>query len=339
MLVVDVHVLLVAVVVVVVVAVQLLLNRSKYLSEVVLGQPHIKRRIYVEKNIVQIKNLKVILNDNTILNLKGNINIYEGDIVGIIGENGAGKTTLINTILGEIPYQGMLNCEYNKKETGVQFQYNHYNKLIKVYEIIQIVTGVVRFDENLIEKIKEFDIESILKKRIGKLSGGEIQRLTFFLVMYKKPKIFFFDELTTGLDFEKRRKILNTVRNKTKNKTVLTITHYFEELVDWANKLLILNKGEKVFFGSIEKLKEKYKHYSIIKVKSNVKLDIVDINNVIEKFDDNSNGIIIYDPQEQKKLTDYLINNNIEYQVYIESIYTLYSIAIYKVRGKNNEDA
>ena len=217
------------------------------------------------QNLLSINNLSVVYDNVCVLNIN-NMNVNEGDIVGIIGQNGAGKTTLINCILGETRFNGNIIRKFDRDEIGVQFQTNSYNDLMKVNELISIVTGKRNVKKDMPDQLLKFEIMDLLNKKISSLSGGERQRLTLFLVLYLKPTVLFFDELTTGLDYEKRQKLLHVVREYSVGKTVFSVTHYFNELEGWANKLLILKRGTPVFWGTPEELTQKYPHYSLIKV-------------------------------------------------------------------------
>lgn len=288
-------------------------------------------------NIIEIKTLTVSFNGNTILNLKDRIDINKGDVVGIIGENGAGKSTLVNCIIDKISYTGKIDKNFVNEELGIQFQNNSYNKLMKVFEIIQIVTGERKFDNELMDSIRNFEIDGLLKKRIGKLSGGELQRLTLFLTLYLEPQILIFDELTTGLDYQKRIRLLRIVKKYSEGKTVLTITHYFEELKDWANKLLVLHKGEKIFFNTVEEFEKKYSHYSVLKVKHenivNQKEDMFENLNIIQNFAEECDGFITKNLEQQQYIINLLSKMGVLYEMVPCSIYTMYSLAINNWKG------
>jgi ABC-2 type transport system ATP-binding protein len=251
----------------------------------------------VSEKILTFSNLDVTIKGNTILHISHDITINRGDVVGIIGANGAGKTTFVNCIINRIHFEGDMQRFFTSDELGIQFQSNSYNKIMKVSELIQIVSGKHRFDSALMNQIREFDIESLLNKKIGKLSVGESQRLTLFLVLYKNPNFLIFDELTTGLDYQKRNRLLQIVRGYSKNKTVLTITHYFEELTDWANKFLILHKGNLLFWGTYQELQEKYPYYSILKIPNGANLSAMgpDMQNYkfINHLDEGHDGIAV----------------------------------------------
>lgn len=281
--------------------------------------------------LLDIKNLSVDINGSQILCLKDeSIIIEEGDVVGIIGENGAGKSTFINCIINKIKYEGEIIRNYSPDKLGIQFQTNYYNRLMKVSELIQIVSRKFKFDLSLKSQIDQFDITELLNKRIGKLSIGEQQRLTLFLVLYLNPEILIFDELTTGLDYKKRTKVLDIVKAHSRGKTVLTVTHYYEELNDWVNKILILHKGRPVFWGTFNKLKETFDHYSIVKLSTadfhNLPKELKNIDTV--DVDEKTCGLIVADERQQEEVFGILSKSNIQFRVDPNSIYNLYMLAM-----------
>ena len=292
-----------------------------------------------KKPIVKIENLQVTFNHTKVLDLKEKIEIQNGDVVGIVGENGAGKTTFINSIINQVNYTGEIECNFLKDELGIQFQNNSYNQLMKVFELIQIVTQKSKYDDKITQLLKSFELQELLNKKIGKLSGGEKQRLTLFLVLYLEPKILFFDELTTGLDFQKRSKLLKIIKNYSKGKTVLTISHYFEEFNNWVNKLLILHKGRLVFFGEISELKNKFPHNSILKINKNSRDILGKINDqdlkleIIKEFDDGIDAVVIREISDLSQIIDLFSEYGIVYEMIPCSIYTLYALAINSLEG------
>ncbi|MBQ5520762.1 MAG: ATP-binding cassette domain-containing protein, partial [Aeriscardovia sp.] len=75
--------------------------------------------------ILSLKDVSVRAGGTRILDLRGkDIEIFPGDVVGVIGENGAGKSTLINCIVGKIPFEGAISRRFTLEDLGVQFQYN-----------------------------------------------------------------------------------------------------------------------------------------------------------------------------------------------------------------------
>lgn len=195
--------------------------------------------------ILEVKNLKVILNDQVILN-NINFELKEGEILAIIGPNGAGKTVLIKSILSLIPYQGEIKYKgehiKNKlNEIGYIPQKFDFDKNlpITVKEFLEIS------NRGYIDKeiIKEVGISSILEKKLGEISGGQIQRVLIARSLFKKPKLILMDEPTSGIDIEGEKKIYELIihLNKTHQITIIFVTHEINIVYSFAKKVLCLN--------------------------------------------------------------------------------------------------
>lgn len=219
-------------------------------------------------DIFALHDVQVRVKEKTILRIKEKpIHISRGDVVGIIGENGAGKTTLIRVLLDLIKYEGNVERNISFRSIGVQMQKNRFSGLLKVYELISFICNSSIKNPQLAEKMKDFQIDHLLQKRVESLSGGELQRLTLFLVLYRDPEVLIFDEITTGLDYQNRQMVLKYLQKIMNNKTVLIVTHYYEEIEKLANKLLILHKGKLMDYDSVDRLFAKYEVYSTIAMK------------------------------------------------------------------------
>lgn len=293
----------------------------------------------MKENILEIRKLKVAVGESTVLDIDQTIKIEKGDVVGIIGENGAGKSTLINAILAEVNYAGEIYRNFKFDDVGVQFQVNNYNHYMRVDELIKIVTGMSVKNTELDSYLNEFELKPLLKKKIGVLSGGEKQRLTLFLVVYLKPDVLFLDELTTGLDYKKREKILSIMKCYSKNRTVFSVTHYFDELRDFANKVLILHKGKCLYFGEIKELEQKLPYHRIIKIKEVGMILPEQIKNKCKIIRNEEDEIFIVTQQKDDHTTilEQLAYNNIEYEVLGKNLYSLYMLVLYEnIGGDSN---
>ncbi len=293
----------------------------------------------MKENILEIDNLKVVFGENRVLDIDRRIEIKQGDVVGIIGENGAGKSTLINAVLAEIKYSGTINRNFNFDDVGVQFQSNNYNHYMRVDELIKVVTGRSVKSMELESYLNEFELKPLLKKKTGVLSGGEKQRLTLFLVVYLKPEVLFLDELTTGLDYKKREKILSIIKRYSKKRTVFSVTHYFDELNNFANKVIILHKGKCLYFGEIKELEQKIYYHRIIKIKEDgIKLpEQVKQQNEIIRNEEDEVFIITKDKDELNMVLEQLADHNIEYEILGKNLYSLYILTLYKGIGGGSD--
>lgn len=287
-------------------------------------------------NILEIKNLEVTINNKKILFLDKEICILEKDKVAVLGDNGAGKTTLVNSILGEINSHGEMIKNFQKNDCGVVFQENAYNELMKVYELVSLVLPHLK-KRDLSQFLHKYELESLRKKYIKDLSGGEKQRLTLCLVLESHKSLYIFDELTSGLDYKKRLGLLALMKDKTKDATVVNITHYFDEIENWATKVLILRHGSSIFYGKIAEFFSRFPHYSIIKIDQSELTKLNETDMIVMKSTETGDGkaVICSSLQIQEELKKTLDEKNIIYSTIKQNIYTTYLVAYLTVAMSN----
>ncbi len=228
--------------------------------------------------MLTINNLEVKYGKNVALSIKSPITFEEGDRIGIIGSNGAGKSTLVKSILGLTKYNGRITTNLKLEEISAHMQENNYVETMPIKTIMEAILNTkIKKNTKLQELIEFFNFEGCLNKRFSNLSGGQKQRLTIILVLMQDTPLVFFDEVTSGLDFETRQQLMEKIAKWYENKksTICLVSHYYEELEQLANKILILEKGEVVDFGEREQLFKKYCGKSIIILENNMKNELV----------------------------------------------------------------
>lgn len=211
--------------------------------------------------LVTIKNLQVQYGSQTALSIDTPIVINEGERIGIIGSNGAGKTTLVKAILGLVPYRGSIVSNLKPEDMAVHMQFNEYVNTMPVRMILETILDTSIWEnKELQELIAYFEFEKCLKKRYSQLSGGQKQRFTIIMVMLSNAPLTFYDEVTSGLDFETRQRLMEKLVHwyAGKKNTLCIISHYYEELEVLADKLLILDEGKVVDYGKKDELFHKY---------------------------------------------------------------------------------
>lgn len=201
-------------------------------------------------------------------------NIRQGDFVGFLGVNGAGKTTTVNimsTIL--TPDRGRAYiCGYElgkedmeiRKSIGVVYQANVLDEIFTVKENLVIRSQMLGLDDKTI-RTRISDLSDILKlsdimnKRYRILSGGQKRRCEIAFALMHSPKILFLDEPTTGLDPSTRVDVWEAVETLRANTemTVFLTTHYMEE-AQAADKIIIIDKGQKLAEGTPFELKQRF---------------------------------------------------------------------------------
>lgn len=282
---------------------------------------------------IEISDLKVEYGNNLGIDFQGqSILIEDNDKLAVIGKNGSGKTTLVNCILGEIEYKGNIESNLQTKDIGVVFQENEYSDLIKVNELISLVTQIKRNQKEFQLFCEEYSISSLVNKYVKKLSVGEQQRLTVGLVLSQPKKMYILDELTSGLDYEKRENLLSITRKQTNKSTVIQISHYFEEIENWATKIMVLNMGELVFYGSIKVFYEKFYHDSVFKIgdsekeKFSKELLLFIENKKIKKI--SNEYFYTSNQKETENIIKLLLKDNISYEINQQSIKTTYMLSL-----------
>ncbi|MGL5086620.1 MAG: ATP-binding cassette domain-containing protein [Clostridium sp.] len=267
--------------------------------------------------MITINNLEVKYGKEIALSIKSQITFENGDRIGIIGANGAGKSTFVKAVLGLVRYNGSINTNLLPEQMSAHMQENNYVATMKIKYIIEAILGCkIEDNKKLNELIEFFNFEGCLNKRFTSLSGGQKQRLTIILVLIQDSPLVFFDEVTSGLDFETRNQLMDKISGwyKDKKSTVCIVSHYYEELERLANKILILDKGRVVDFGIKEELFKKYCGSSVIIVQNN----IIE-NNLTKGFNkieapENLIAISCENKEAEFEIVKILVANNINFK-------------------------
>jgi zinc transport system ATP-binding protein len=195
-----------------------------------------------EKNdyILKVSNLGVKLQNQVLLD-HINFNVTKGTTLAILGPNGAGKTVLLKTLLNLIPHTGSIEW-MEKVKIGYVPQYVAVSDIpMSVREFLSIGKGVDV--ENALKKVRLND-NSILDKRLGVLSGGQLRRVLIAWALNDNPNVLLLDEPTIGVDMDSEEPIylmLNEIK-KTQKITIFLITHNIHIVQEYADALLTINK-------------------------------------------------------------------------------------------------
>lgn len=265
--------------------------------------------------MIKINNLEVKYGKNIALYIKS-LDIKKGEKVGVIGSNGAGKSTFIKALLELVDYSGEIKKDIDTKDIAVHMQFNNYAETVTVKDIIElIINGKIEKNQVVKELIDFFDFSDCLNKIYKKLSGGQKQRLTLILVMASNSSLTIFDEVTSGLDFETREKLMKKLKEwyKYKDTTLILVSHYYEELENLVDKLLILDNGKVVDFGNKKDLFKKYCGNVVFIINnSEFNKKLFEKEKTVE-ISKEKLAILIDDKKEERKIVDKLIEKDIDY--------------------------
>lgn len=210
-----------------------------------------------------------------------NLEINEGEFIGLIGHTGCGKTTLIQHFNGLLkPTSGKVFVEgidINKKgvklklirqKIGLVFQYPE-NQLFEetIYQEVAFGPRKLGLPEEKIEKrvrealkIVDLDYNLYTERSPFSLSGGEMRRVALASILSIRPKMLVLDEPTANLDPQGRDNILSEIKKVHRDfgMTVVLISHNMEKIAEIVKRLLVMNRGEIIMDGSPQEIFEKH---------------------------------------------------------------------------------
>ena len=213
-----------------------------------------------------------------------NFQIGEGEVVGYLGSNGAGKSTTIKMMTGIltptsgkvevngiIPYE---NRTENAMNIGVVFgqrtQLWWDLPLSETFSLLRDIYNVSQ--EDFQERMKFFndvlEIDEFMLRPVRTLSLGQRMRADLAASLIHNPKILYLDEPTIGLDVVVKEKVRNAIKeiNKKYNTTVILTTHDLEDIEELCDRIIIIDKGVKIYDGGLKEIREKYGYMTTVSV-------------------------------------------------------------------------
>ena len=237
-----------------------------------------------------------------------NFQINDGEVVGYIGSNGAGKSTTIKMMTGiltptsgSVEVDGVIPYEErtrNAMNIGVVFgqrtQLWWDLPLSESFSLLRDIYGVT--EEEYEERMKFFNevlgIDDFMLSPVRTLSLGQRMRADLAASLIHNPKILYLDEPTIGLDVVVKEKVRNAIKeiNNKFNTTVILTTHDLEDIEELCNRIIIIDKGVKIYDGSLKEIKEKYGYMTTVSIQIK-QSETVDSNDVNEYFNLNTEDI------------------------------------------------
>ena len=201
-----------------------------------------------------------------------NLNIEEGEILGVLGENGAGKTTLIKLMVGLLhPTSGSIeigsyvpwkrNHDFLKMITVVMGQKNQLWWDIPASESFLLNKRIYQIPDSdyhkiLNEMVELLDVKEKLNTQVRRLSLGERMKMEIIASLLHKPKIIMLDEPSLGLDVMSQAKIREFVKfyNQQYNATFIITSHYMNDIDSMCKRVFVMNKGKGLYDGDFSEL-------------------------------------------------------------------------------------
>ena len=203
---------------------------------------------------------------------KLHLDIKQGELFSLLGINGAGKTTTIKMLTGLTKpssgdalvggYSILKESEKVKRLIGVSPQETAVASNLSVRENLELICGIHGFNkEKTKEKIEElsqkFELDSVLNRKAGRLSGGWQRRVSIAMALISEPQVLFLDEPTLGLDVIARHELWDIIKSLKGKVTIILTTHYMEEAESLSDRIGIMRSGRLLAVGTVDELNKR----------------------------------------------------------------------------------
>ena len=258
--------------------------------------------------------------------------IEKGDMVGFIGPNGAGKSTTIKMLSGilhpdsgEIKVNGFVPYKQRKDYVGnIGVVFGQRSQLqwdLPVIDSFELLKAIYRipqekYEKNLNRFVEMLDMGGFLQQPVRQLSLGQRMRADIVAALLHSPEIVFFDEPTIGVDVVGKETIRNFIKelNQEDKVTMLFTTHDMQDIEKVCEKLIVIDKGEKIYDGSLLGIREKYGTTRQLDVEFAGIEQVVPIANVemveLDELDGRKKRFVFENKQVQiNELMNYLLQN------------------------------
>jgi ABC-2 type transport system ATP-binding protein len=192
------------------------------------------------------------------------LEVRRGEVLALLGPNGAGKTTAISLLLGlrrtdtgsATLFDAAPHALTSRRRIGAMLQTTGVPETLTVGELVALFRCYYPRPRTVTDIVEMAGIGDLLKRRYGKLSGGQQRRVQFALALAGNPEILFLDEPTTGLDVDARATLWKTIRDLLfEGCAVVLTTHYLEEAEALATRVSVLARGRIVAAGSVQQIR------------------------------------------------------------------------------------
>lgn len=186
-----------------------------------------------------------------------------GEIVALLGPNGAGKTTLLDMVLGFTePASGSISVmgqaprgAATSGAVGAVLQTRGLLDDLTASETLRMVASCHRHHLPIADVMERAGVTEFARTKVGKCSGGQVQRLRFALALLTDPQLLILDEPTAGMDASARRDFWHTMHAEAeRGRTVVFATHYLQEADDYADRVILMRQGRVVADGTVAEM-------------------------------------------------------------------------------------
>ena len=221
--------------------------------------------------MIEVNKLSFSYGNKKILN-NISFKIFENDRLCIIGPNGSGKTTLLKSLCNILDFQGSIFIENkNIKDIEVYKTVAFMSQISEIYFDYSVFDTVMlgryssfkdkifsipdkKDKEIVLECLERLKIIHLKDKSINELSGGELQKVFLARVFAQNPKVILMDEPANHLDLNSQIELIYNLKEWASKdlRCIIAVMHDINNVFNFANKILLLDKGENLYFGDYE---------------------------------------------------------------------------------------
>ena len=192
------------------------------------------------------------------------LTVASGEVVAFLGPNGAGKSTTLDVVLGftrpdagTAAVLGVAPREAVRAgRVGAVLQIGGLIPSFTVRQTLDIVASLQLRAPDVESVIARTGLGGLLRRRVSRCSGGETQRVRLALALLAQPELLVLDEPTTGMDPTARTAFWDMMRRETaQGRAILFATHYLQEAADFADRIIIIDRGRLVAEGSVDEVR------------------------------------------------------------------------------------
>ena len=192
------------------------------------------------------------------------LTVAPGEVVAFLGPNGAGKSTTLDVVLGftrpdagTAAVLGVAPREAVRAgRVGAVLQIGGLIPSFTVRQTLDIVASLQLHAPDVESVIARTGLGGLLRRKVSRCSGGEIQRVRLALALLSRPELLVLDEPTTGMDPTARTAFWDMMRRETaQGRAILFATHYLQEAADVADRIIIIDRGRLVAEGSVDEVR------------------------------------------------------------------------------------
>lgn len=223
--------------------------------------------------MIEVNNLSFSYNYNNKKILKNiSFKLFENERLCIIGPNGSGKTTLLKCLCNILDFQGSIfinnknikdievykSVSFLSQSSEIYFDYNVFDTImLGRYANFKdkLLSIPSKEDKELVfECLEKLNIIHLKDKLINRLSGGELQKVFLARAFAQNPKIILMDEPTNHLDLNSQIELIYNLKEWVNKdfRSIIAVMHDINNALNFADKILLLHKGEIIYFGDIE---------------------------------------------------------------------------------------